>query len=176
MMSVWRRKDHSAAGGVTAGDLGHSQFGTPLDQILGADAAYDTAKWIGIPMAWADTGGSLGSPQEWAARMGPVRWSGWVKRTPGAEQPDPEVVERTILELSQYAQRFGGFDPKQPFEIDTYLYFPDPRRYAMPVHVWVDDRPGLTVEQATADEDTIDPAVLAKFVPSRSPAGRLWSR
>jgi hypothetical protein len=164
MMSLWRRKDHSESGGLTAGDLGHSQFGTPLDQILSTDADYDVHKWIGIPTNWADTGGSLGMPNDWAARMGPVRWSGWVKRTPGAQQPEPEVVERTVLELLQYAKRFGGFDPKQPFEIDTYLYCPDPRQYAMPVHLWVDDRPGLTVEQATADEDAIDPPVSEEFV------------
>src|SRR4051794_21603190 len=110
MMSLWRRKDHSHSGGLTAGDLGHSQFGTPLDQILGADVDYATQKWLGVPTAWADTGGTWSNPEEWAARTGKMVWGAWVERTPGAELPDPDVVGRTTLELSRYAERFGGFD------------------------------------------------------------------
>jgi hypothetical protein len=95
--------------------------------------------------------------------MGPLDWEVWVEQTPDAEHPGSEVVGRTVLELTRYAEKFGGFDPTRPFEIVTYLYLPDPRKYALPVHVWVDDRPDLTVEQATADEDAIEAPVAAEF-------------
>jgi hypothetical protein len=87
-------------------------------------------------------------------------------------QPDSAVVERTVLELKSFAERFGGFDPRQPFLIVSYLYLPDPKRYAMPVHVWVDDRPGLTVEAATEDPDGVEPPKPEHFTTDALGTGR----
>jgi hypothetical protein len=74
--------------------------------------------------------------------------------------------------LKSFADRFGGFDPHGPFEITTYLYLPDPNRYAMPVHVWVDDRPGLTVESATEDPDAVEPPQPEAFATDALGVGR----
>jgi hypothetical protein len=163
MMSLWRHKDRSESGGVTAGELGHSQYGTPLGEIIHADPHYDPQKWLILPTNWADSGGRWSGPGEWAAARAPLVWGAWVELTPGAEHPGPEAVGRTKLELERYGDQFGGFDPSRPFEVVTYLYLPDPRNYSLPVHVWVDDRPDLTVEQATADVDAIDPPVIEDF-------------
>lgn len=163
MMSMWH-KDRSESGALTAGELGRSQYGTPLGQIIGAEPHYDRQKWLIIPTGWADAGGRWSGPDEWAAARAPLIWGAWVELSPAAEHPGSEAVERTKLELARYGEKFGGFDPKQPFEIVTYLYLPDPRRYSLPVHVWVDDRPDLTVEQATADADAIEPPVAEDFI------------
>jgi hypothetical protein len=104
--------------------------------------------------------------------MAPLCWGAWVELTPGAVQPEPEAVGRTILELKSFAERFGGFHPEQPFLIVSYLYLPDPNKYAMPVHVWVDDRPGLTVETATEDPDAIEPPKPEEFTTDALGTGR----
>ncbi|HEX3826308.1 MAG TPA: hypothetical protein VHV82_03460 [Sporichthyaceae bacterium] len=169
-MNLWHHKDHSGA--VTAGEIGHSQYGTPLGEIIGADADCDAQKWMLIPTNWADSGGRWRGPEEWAQAMAPLCWGAWVELTPGAVNPGPTAVARTALELRSFAERFGGFDPKQPFQIITYVYLPDPNRYAMPVHLWVDDRPGLTVEAATEDPDATEPPKPEDFVTDALGKGR----
>jgi hypothetical protein len=169
-MTLFRHKDHS--GVKTAGELGHTQFGTPLGEVICAWPNEDPKKWLIIPTNWAESGGRCSGPDEWAATMGPLCWAAWVERTPAAVQPGPEAVQRTTLELRSFAERFGGFDPKQPFQIVTYVYLPDPNRYAMPVHVWVDDRPGLTVETATDDPDAGEPPKPEEFVTDALGKGR----
>jgi hypothetical protein len=101
-----------------------------------------------------------------------MAWDLWVELNPGAVHPGQEAVKRTSLELKSFGERFGGFDPQRPFEIVTYVYLPDPNRYAMPVHVWVDDRPGLTVEAATEDPDAVEPPTPEDFVTDALGKGR----
>ncbi|HEY2833302.1 MAG TPA: hypothetical protein VGJ14_12825 [Sporichthyaceae bacterium] len=108
-----------------AEERGHSVFGTPLDQIVHAKVRGDERPWLSIPTAWDErwTG-----PQQWAEAMAPMA---------------------SAQVLRSYAERFGGFDPTQPFDIATYLYLPDPARRPMPVQVWVDDLEGLSAAKAS---------------------------
>jgi hypothetical protein len=151
-------------GYVTAGELGHSQYGTPLDQVLYAESDYDPLKWIMIPGHWGD-GAYWNGPQHWADDSAPLVWGVWVERTSGTEQPGPEAVARTALELKSYAEKYGGFDPTRPFQIRSYLYVPDPRQFAIAVRTWVDDRPDLTPEDAAGaqDPDAIDTPTVEQF-------------
>lgn len=167
-MTLWRQKDHSGPGHKTTGELGHSQYGTPLGQIVHADLHYEKLKWLMIPSGWGEV---CSGPQQFADDRAPSRWGMWVEQT-GAERPDPAAVERTVVEFRTYAEKYGGFDPTRPFEIVTYLYLPDPRQCAMPVRVWVDDRPGLTVEAATADPDAIQEPVPEEFTTDALGTGR----
>jgi hypothetical protein len=147
-------------GYVTAGSLGHSPNGTPLDQILHARTRRDPLKWLMIPGNW---GFRWSGPQAWADVMGQQVWDLWVEQNPGVEKPDPAAVDRTALELRSYAEKFGGYDPLTPFEITTYLHLPSPTVSALPVKVWVDDTPGLTIEAATTNPDAIKPPLIEKF-------------
>jgi hypothetical protein len=159
-MTMWRKKGDAESGHQTAGELGHSQFGTPLDQILNTRVRPDVRKWLTIPANW---GGRSRDPEQWAERMAPLVWDTWVELNDGAVHPGPDAVARTALELRTYAEHYGGFDPTQPFEILTYLYLPDPAKPAFPLHLCVDDRPGLTVEQATADPEALQTPVAEEF-------------
>jgi hypothetical protein len=160
-MAPWRHKEGSGSGPKTAGELGHSQFGTALDQIIHANNAdYDELKWIAIPGRW---GGNYRGPQEFADTMAPLVWGSWLELNPGAEHPGREAVDRTALEIRTYAEKYGGSRPQNPFEIVTYLYLPDPHKHAFLVHTCVDDRPGLTVEQAVTDPEAIQTPVLEEF-------------
>jgi hypothetical protein len=125
-----------------------------------------------IPTDWAESGGRWSGPEEWAETRASLLWGAWEETTPGAVRPGPEAAARTTLELRSYGVRFGGFDPQRPFEIVTYVYLPDPNRYAMPVHVWVNDRPGLTVEAATEDPDAAEPPKPEEFVTDALGKGR----
>jgi hypothetical protein len=169
-MNLFRHKDR--AGPVTAADMGHSRYGTPLSEIVHADPLYDKRKWMIIPTDWATSGGRWSGPEEWAATRASLLWGAWVEVTPGAIHPGSSAVDRTALELKSFGERFGGFDPQRPFEIITYLYLPDPNRYAMPVHLWVDDRPGLTVEAATEDPDAVEPPRPEDFATDALGKGR----
>ncbi|HEX3826388.1 MAG TPA: hypothetical protein VHV82_03865 [Sporichthyaceae bacterium] len=169
-MNLWHHKDH--AGPVTAAQVGHSRYGTPLGEIIHADLHYDKRKWMIIPTGWAESGGRWSGPQEWADTMADLLWGAWAEESPDAVRPGPEAVERTALEFRSFGERFGGFDPQRPFEIVTYVYLPDPNRYAMPVHVWVDDRPELTVEAATEDPDASEPPKPEDFATDALGVGR----
>jgi hypothetical protein len=164
----WRHKN---VGGHTAGELGHSRYGTPLGQIIHAESDCDPLAWLLMPTNWADSGGLWDGPQDWAEATASLCWGAWVERTPDATPPAPEAIQLTALELKTYAEEFGGFDPQRPFEIVTYVYLPDPRKRALPTHLWVDDRPDLTVEQATADADAIEPPRLEEFTTDALGAG-----
>jgi hypothetical protein len=167
-MNLFRHKQESSGGPepgyVTAGELGHTQYGTPLDQVLYAESTCDATKWISIPSHWGD-GVHWENPQHWSDSCAPLAWGVWLERTPSAEHPGQDAVDRTALELKAYGEKYGGFDPTRPFEIVTYLYLPDPRQFAIAVRVWVDDRPDLTPEQAAGanDPDAIDTPVVEKF-------------
>src|SRR4051794_27654864 len=113
MMSLWR---HKSGEHVTAGDVGHSRYGTPLAEIIGAYAHGDPLKWLIIPTNWADTGGRCKGPEEWAEMMAPLVWEAWVELNPGAEPPDSVAVGRTTLELKLHAENYGGFNSQQPFD------------------------------------------------------------
>jgi hypothetical protein len=162
-MNLFHHKQ-GQSGDVTAGELGHSQYGTPLSQIIHADLNVDWQKWIIIPTNWGP-GFRCEDPQDWATDAAPGIWGAWVERTPGAEHPSQDVIDRTALELKAYGEKYGGFDPSRPFEIVTYLYLPDPRQFAIAVRVWVDDRPDLPPEQAAGaqDPDAIDTPLVEKF-------------
>jgi hypothetical protein len=167
-MNLFRHKQESSGGlgpgYVTAGELGHTQYGTPLDQVLYAESACDPQKWMMIPTHWGP-GGQWKDPQDFAETAGPLVWGAWVERTPGAEHPGQDAVDRTVLELKAYGDKYGGADPHQPFQIVTYLYLPDPRQLAIAVRVWVDDRSDLTPEQAAGaqDPDAIDTPTVEGF-------------
>jgi len=159
-MTLWRHKGDSGPGHKTAGELGHSQFGTPLKEILHAEPIPDPAKWIMVPVHW---GGFSSGPDDWSAEMGQSRWEVWLELNPGSEDLGPEAHARTAAELKRYAERYGGPRPQDPYEIVTYVYLPDPHKSAILLHVCVDDRPGLTVEQATADSDAIQTPIADEF-------------
>ncbi|HEX3614371.1 MAG TPA: hypothetical protein VHU88_21980 [Sporichthyaceae bacterium] len=164
-MNLFRQKhdapDGSRTGCPTAGELGHSQFGTPLNQIIHADVDYDFRCWIGIP-SW---GGHWKDPQQWGEETAPITWGAWVETNPGAEHPGDEAVAETALKFAVYGAQFGGFDPSRPFEIVTYLYLPDPRQSAIVTRVWVDDHPDLTVEEAAGvdDPEAIEKPAVEQF-------------
>jgi hypothetical protein len=167
-MSLLRRhKDSdSGSGQPTSGDLGHSQFGTPLNEILFARVDYDPLEWLPIPIAWEDEDDPRwSSPKGWAESNGPELWALWQELNPGAPEPDTTAVARTIVELRSYAEQFGGFRPKDPFEIGTYLHVPSPTVLALPVRVFVDDHPDRTAEQAAGVDGpgAIEPPVVEKF-------------
>jgi len=168
-MLLRRHKGRAKAGYKTAGELGHSQFGTPLDQILNTRIRLPMGKWLTVPANW---GGLDKDPEEWAQEMAPLVWGTWVELTPGAVHPGADAVARTALELRTYGEKYGGFDPTQPFAILTYLYLPDPNRHAVPLHLWVDDRPGLTAEQATTDAGAISTPVAEEFRTDELGVGR----
>jgi hypothetical protein len=166
---MWRKKGHDGAAYKTAGELGHSQFGTPLDQILNTRVRPPIGKWLMVPANW---GGYDKDAKQWSQTTAPLVWGMWIERNPGAVHPGREAVARTALELQTYAEKYGGFDPTQPVEIVTYLYVPDPNRHAFPLHLWVDDRPGLTVEQATTDPGAISTPVAEEFSTDMLGVGR----
>jgi hypothetical protein len=148
MSLLHRRKDDgSGSDRLTTGDVGHSQFGTPLDEILFARVDEDPSKWLYIPIGWG--GGTLwADPDQWAETMGSEVWELWRERNPEAPEPDLQAVARTVVELKSYAHKYGGFRREDPFEITTYLHLPSPTVLALPVRVFVDDRPDLTAEEA----------------------------
>src|SRR6201999_3180264 len=149
MISSHRHGHEGAAptGYPTAGEVGHSRNGTPLGQILHVDTAEDPLKWLMIPTHWGD-GTLYNGPDDLANIEAPELWALWKELNPGVTDPDPLAVDRTRAELKYYAEKFGGFDPMRLFEIVTYLHVPSPTVSAVPVRVWVDDGPGLTVEMA----------------------------
>jgi hypothetical protein len=164
-MNLFRHKQDSIDGvpvGHTAGELGRSQFGTPLDQIIHADTACDPEKWIIVPGRW---GRRWKDPQEWSSVVVPVFWGAWGETNPEADRPSPEVVSVTAVKLAALGEKFGGFDPNRPFEIRTYLYLPDPHFSAIPTRVWVDDRSDLTPEEGAGidDPDAIDNPTVEQF-------------
>jgi hypothetical protein len=161
-MSLFRRNKDGGSGHLTAGDLGHSQFGTPLDELLFARVDWDPQKWLSIPTAWEGDDTQWGSPEKWAEANGPLAWAAWQEQNPDAESPDTTAIARTIVELRSYAEKFGGFRPEDPFEIITYLHLPSPTVLALPVRVFVDDHPDMTAEEAAGANatDTIEPPIV----------------
>jgi hypothetical protein len=153
-----------SAGYLTAGDVGHSPNGTPLDEILHVQPHEDRHKWIMIPTGWGD-GFTCNGPDDFANMMAPLFWGAWREWHPGTPEPDPLAVDRTRAEWQYYAERYGGFDPNRLFETVTYLHTPSPTVSAMPVRCCVDDGPGLTAELAALVEDpsAIKPPVVEPF-------------
>src|SRR5581483_9735495 len=100
-MSFLHRHKDGDSGHLTAGDLGHSQYGTPLDEILHAKVGRDALKWMMVPTFW---GGNWSGPDQWAETRGPEVWALWQEQT-GAPKPDPEAVAPTVLELKSYAEQ-----------------------------------------------------------------------
>jgi hypothetical protein len=90
----------------------------------------------------------------------------------GVDKPGQDAIDRTATELRAYAEKLGGFDPKQSFEITTYLHLPSPTLSALPVKVWVDDTPELTVEKATESSDSIRPPVVEELTTEKLGTGR----
>ncbi|HEX3828952.1 MAG TPA: hypothetical protein VHV82_16955 [Sporichthyaceae bacterium] len=165
-MGFLHRKHDTAAGlppgYVTAGSLGRSPNGTPLNQILHVDVSPDIFRWIPIPITWA---GYWSSPEQWAQDWAPDIWGLWVEKNPGVEKPEQSAIDRTAVELCSYAEKWGGFDPLRPFEIATWLHLPSPTVGALPVRVFVDDTPDLTIEQAAVVDtsDAIPPPTVEQF-------------
>ncbi|HEY2833516.1 MAG TPA: hypothetical protein VGJ14_13900, partial [Sporichthyaceae bacterium] len=139
-MSLLRRNKDSGSAGLTASDVGHTQFGTPLEEVLVARSSPDALKWLLIPNHWGD-GLRWSGPGQWAEHNGPEVWALWQELNPGAPDPETTAIARTIVELKSYAEKFGGFRREEPFEIITYLHLPSPTVLALPVRVFVDDRP-----------------------------------
>jgi hypothetical protein len=157
-----------SAGYVSAESLGHTANGTPLDQILFATVRPPSLKWIMIPGSW---GGHWSGPEEFANTTADLRWGLWAEQN-RVEKPGQDAIDRTALELRTYAEKLGGFDPKLPFEIGAYLHLPSPTLSALPVKVWVDDTPDLTVEQAAETPDAIRPPVVEEFATEKLGTGR----
>jgi hypothetical protein len=170
-MNLFHRDKHGGdrtGGYVTAGSLGHTANGTSLDQVLYATVRPDHVKWLGIPTGWD---GYWSSPANWADDLAESRWGMWAELS-GVDKPGQDAIDRTATELRAYAEKLGGFDPKQPFEITTYLHLPSPTLSALPVKVWVDDTPELTVEKATEASDAIRPPVVEEFTTEKLGTGR----
>jgi hypothetical protein len=166
-MSLFHRRGQDgakSAGYLTAGDVGHSPNGTPLDEILHVKTAEDPLKWLGIPVGW---GGAFyySGPDAFAETMAPLIWGVWKEQNPGVTDPDPLAVDRTRTELRYYAEKFGGFDPMRLFETVTFLHIPSPTVSALPVRCCVDDGPGLTADMAAlvVDPNAVEPPVVDKF-------------
>ena len=167
-MNLFRHKEASTV--HTAGELGHSQFGTPLDQILHADTKCEAGKWIVVPGRW---GRRWKDPEEWATSVVPIYWGAWLEMNPAADRPSADVVADTAVQVAALGKKFGGFDPDRPFEIRAYLHLPDPHFAPIPTRVWVDDRPDLTVEEAAGvdDPDAIDKPTVEQFATDALGAG-----
>src|SRR5215472_15132747 len=67
-MNLLHRRKRDRPDHLTAGELGHSQYGTPLDEIIHAKAGCDPLKWIMVPAVW---GGHWSGPEHWANEAGP---------------------------------------------------------------------------------------------------------
>ncbi|HEX3613910.1 MAG TPA: hypothetical protein VHU88_19640 [Sporichthyaceae bacterium] len=170
-MNLFHRDKHgggSSGGYVTAGSLGHTANGTPLDQVLYAHVRPDPIKWMGIPTGWD---GHWKSPAEWADDLAGSSWGVWAELN-GVEKPGQDAIDRTAVEYLNYAEKWGGFHPKDAFEITTYLHVPSPTISALPVRVWVDDAPDLTVEKATEASEAIRPPVVEEFTTETLGTGR----
>jgi hypothetical protein len=173
-MNLFHRDKHGPASGglpagyVTAESVGHSPNGTPLNEILFASVRPDPVKWLMIPADWD---GHWTSAAEWADDLAGSCWGVWAELNE-VEKPGQEAIDRTALELRTYAEKLGGFDPKQPFEVAPYLHLPSPTLSALPVKVWVDDTPDLTVETATEAPEAIRPPVVEEFTTEKLGTGR----
>jgi hypothetical protein len=167
-MISFHRQSHDTSGPsayTTASALGHTANGTPLGHVVYANVrGLDPLKWIMIPTHWGEAFMCEG-PDDFAETEAKAAWGLWKELNPEAKDPGPLGLDRTRVEFKYYAEKFGGFDPMRPFEVTTYLHLPSPTVSALPVKIYVDDTPDLTVEMAAlvVDPDAIEAPVMEKF-------------
>jgi hypothetical protein len=135
-----------------------------LDRVLLAEIDYDPQRWTDIPNDWGN-GTLYDGPEDFAKTTAEEVWGLWVEQNPGVEKPEQSAVDRTAVEILSYADKWGGFDPLSPFQVATYLHRPSPTVSVLPVKVWVDDTPELTVEHAAGvdNPDAIRPPTVEQF-------------